>query len=93
MSIRSGMVCNLNMARLFWKHLTSDDISENDLEVIDDALFERIKQWREARDSGMLEDHFKAGFDLKFVDTRADGSETPLCKDGQSKEVTYANLD
>lgn len=35
MSVRSGILMNLNLAGLFWKRLTADKVSINDIEAID----------------------------------------------------------
>jgi len=50
MSIRSGILLNLNLADTVWKQLTDEKLTNADLMRIDKKLFDNFAEYRRYRD-------------------------------------------
>lgn len=81
----------LNLAPTFWKQILEQPFDLNDLEQID-AYSAQVLKDMQNYSAALTDEEFEATVDLKFTTTLSNGTEIELCKDGQEKSVTKANI-
>lgn len=97
MSIRSGVLFYMNIASVFWKALTSEQLLIDDLEAIDHSAVQNIKSYKEEWKGKKPEKDFIEQINLfmvcKLSSGNGKGQEIDLIPNGSTIQVTYANLD
>ena len=56
MSVRSGILLNLDLAPIFWKTLTKEPLSVNDLKEIDIKFVQNLDGYAKAKEDGVSEE-------------------------------------
>ena len=92
MSVRSGTLLNLNLPGFIWKQLTDEEVTIDDLNDIDTAAVNMIKDLRTIRER-YSEEEFVAGFDLNFTTILSNTDEVEIVPNGKDKRVDYSNLE
>lgn len=82
MSIRSGILMNMNLASLFWKRLTADNLSVKDIEKIDQVFVQNLETYKNYRDHGVTEAQFIEEMELKMQCENSAGEKIDLCENG-----------
>jgi hypothetical protein len=56
MSVRSGILLNLDLAPIFWKTLTKESLGINDLREIDIKFVQNLESYAKAKQDGLSEE-------------------------------------
>ena len=67
MSVRSGILLNLDLAPIFWKTLTKEPLSVNDLKEIDLKFVQNLDGYAKAKQDGVSEELFKKENELTMT--------------------------
>jgi hypothetical protein len=91
MSVRSGILMSLNLPAFFWKQLTDEDVTLDDLAEIDQMTVSVLSDLQRV-DGSKSEQEFLEEYDLYFTTILSNGEEIELSSGGKSKRVTFSNL-
>lgn len=90
-AIRNKVYLDINMSSLFWKQLTGEPLTKNNLELIDRMAFNYLEDITNAAKKGVLKENFEDFFDETFTTYLSNGEQVELVADGKHKRVTYEN--
>lgn len=93
MSVRSGILLNLNLAPIFWKTLTKESLSINDLREIDLKFVQNLDSYLKAKQDGIPEEQFKKENELTMSCLNSAQKSIEFVPNGSKVPVTYQNLD
>lgn len=93
MSVRSGILLNLDLAPIFWKTLTKEPLSVNDLKEIDLKFVQNLDGYAKAKQDGVSEELFKKENELTMTCLNSAQKAIELVPNGSKIPVSYSNLD
>lgn len=67
MSLRSGILLNLNLAPIFWKTLTDEPLKVNDIKDIDIKFIQNLDTYSKQKADNVPEEQFKKDFELTMT--------------------------
>lgn len=86
-SFRSKSCMPFNLAPIFWKQLTEEELGENDMKGFDTYSWQVIQDLR--KHSKELDDvNFEQAVDQTFTTVLVNGQEVELCENGKEKSVS-----
>jgi len=86
MSIRTGVLLNLDLPPFFWKPLVGVPAEPNDLMLIDESLYGTLKYLSECS-----KEEFERVIDETFTTFLSDKTKVPLIPGGENIKVTFEN--
>jgi len=93
LALRTRSLVALNFPSIVWKHLVSDEITEEDVRAIDLLSFQFVDQIKGMdKKAGVTEEVFDAQFsDMKIEVFGADSKTYPLIPGGRNLSITWKN--
>ena len=91
MSVRSGILMNLNIPSFIWKQLTDEEITLRDLANIDTMTVSILEDLKDI-EKKMDEETFLMGYDLNFTTILSNGEEIELIPGGRNVRVNFSNI-
>ncbi|CAI2362161.1 unnamed protein product [Moneuplotes crassus] len=92
MAFRSGQVLNLKLPSLFWKKLTGETLTLEDLEFTDAYAVQFIKDVENIK-FGTCKEEFEQAMDLNWTTQLSNGETVTLCEDGGDKQVKFEEVE
>ena len=88
-SLRTRQQLGFELSPQIWKMIVSEATSEEDIEIIDKAFSDMIREVEETTDD--MRDVFSTIFDLAMIITDTAGNDVELVPGGESIPVTWEN--
>ena len=88
-SLRTRQQLGFELCPQIWKVIVSEEVSEEDIEMIDKSFSDMLQEIEESPDD--LKDGFTSVFDLAMMITDTAGNDVELVPGGESIPVTWEN--